>query len=180
MRSSYRAAVACAALAGTMLAQGASAATARPCLTRPEVEMLTSFILPPIIESVARKCSPALAPDAFLRTSAPALATRFRTESPVRWDQVQPVIAKVASEQLPANLGAQFGTVLVESLITTTLDQEIAVKDCPDANRLIETLAPLPAANTARLTALLFELGTKDEKSENMPFTICPANAAAR
>ena len=160
---------AAAAAALLSLSQAAVAQTT-PCLTRQEVQSLFALAAPSLIDAAAKKCASNLPPEAFLRSGAPAMVERLRSEANVSGRSVVPIIEKIAGEKMPEGLSEDTTQGLIRDVIGAEVTKDINPKDCGLISELTGSLAPLPSANLATMIAAILELGASKGKA---PFRIC-------
>jgi hypothetical protein len=160
---------------------GLAQAAEPPCLTSREFSDLSSYAMPSIITGTAERCSAALAPNAFLRRSGAALATRYAAAKPASWPGAKAAFIKLSGgmnaeavglfRALPDDKLQPMVDILVEGLIA----QQIPPERCTTIDLAIEALAPLPPQNTAKLIALALGLGSTAGGARLGKIALCPA-----
>jgi len=160
------------AMAAALLAlPQAAAAQADACLTREEVRTLIAFATPSVLEAASRTCASAIPAEAFLRTGAPAMVERLRSESRAEPGSIIRVIEKLAGKKMPQGLSEETTQSLVRDIVGAELAKDIKPTDCQMIDAVASSLSPLPASNISTLVVAIMELGAgKDKKS---PFRIC-------
>ena len=159
------------AMAAALLAlPQAAAAQANACLARHEVRTLFAFLAPTLVDSAAKKCVTVLPADAFLRTDAPAMVERLRTESEAQSSGFAAVLEKMSGKKIPEGLSEETMRSLMRDIIGTEFTKGIKPGDCGPINELVSALAPLPGANIGTIAAILLEAGGSKAKS---PLKIC-------
>lgn len=133
------------------------------CITKAEATSLVTYALPQAINGTAKRCAPSLPANAFLRTGAPALASRYAAQKDRYWPKARPAVMKALSAQnggssnmmagLPDETLRQLADVFVEGFVA----QRIAPKSCKQLDLAIDLLSPLPPENMAGLIALTLD-----------------------
>lgn len=162
-----------AALISACVASSAASA-AEPCLQPREAEDLVVFVLPALMEAMARKCSPLLPANATLSRSGTALSMRYRPESSAAWPSAKLAFDKISGGDTLSFLSEDVNRAVIEQASSAAIVAEFKAKDCTMVDRFVGALSPLPARNVAQLVSLFMEIGGKEEKS---PMNICPAGA---
>lgn len=167
-----------AALAVSLVAGSAASAAqpvAVPCLQPREAEDLVVFVLPTLMEAMARKCSPLLPASATLTRSGPTLANRYRPDSLAAWPSARLAFTKISGGEPIEFLSEEVTRQVIQEASSAAIVANFKTKDCAMVDRVVGALSPLPARNVAQLVSLLMEVGTKEDKS---PMNICPAGTA--
>lgn len=164
-------------LAGLLAATMPVAALAQgnACLQPKEAENLVVFILPSLLDGMARKCAPLLPSGAMLTRSGASLAQRYRPDADAAWPSARSAFVKIAGQD--KSMGFLSDEVLrgvVEEASTAAIVADFKAKDCTMVDRFVDALSPLPARNMGKLVALLLEVGAGEAKS---PMQICEASA---
>jgi hypothetical protein len=162
-------------------APGIAQAAEPPCLTAREFTDLSSYALPSIITGTTERCSAALGPDAYLKRSGTALASRYAAAKPAAWPG-----AKAAFLKLSGGTNSQAGDLLrtmpdnslqpiVDAMIVGMIGQQVQTERCGTIDRFVRLVAPLPPQNTAELIALTVGLGSRSGGGKLGKLTICAA-----
>ena len=157
------------AAAALLLAQTAPAGQ---CLTRAEAADVMATTVPYMVDAVARKCAAALPANAFLRTGSAPLIQRLRAESAGR-PATSGAIGKIFGSDMPAEVRPETLAQLFGEAMAGEMVKDVKSEDCPEADRLVAALAPLPAANLGSLVVTFIEFG--NGKEGDPPFPICDA-----
>jgi len=153
----------------------------RPCLTPPEAKALATFVLPGLVDGLAKRCERTLPREAFLRQSdTRALAERLRRDAAPSWPAARLAIEKLNGARLPSFLGDRFLMNAAEGTAADLVLQDFDHKDCGALNDLVTGLAPLPSANFSSVIAALIALGGDGAAGADAPLRICPVTAPAR
>lgn len=157
-----------------------AAAVQRPCLTPAEAKSLATFVLPGLVQGVARRCRGTLARDAFLRGDPTrALVDRLRRDATPDWPVAKQAIEKLnGGERLPGLLGERFIMGVAESTAADMTLRRFDTADCGTVDALVAGLAPLPSSNLSDVVASLIALGG-DRIGDDAQLRICPAAATA-
>jgi hypothetical protein len=141
------------------------------CLTRTELQAVTTWLVPDAVEGLARHCRGSLSRQSFLTTSGPALADRYRSETGPAADAARQALRRVAGDSPLSVFGDAFtGALIVEGAL-----DRMDIRDCATADRLVALLSPLPAASLGEVTALLAAEGLRKANDRKLPIRICPA-----
>lgn len=160
------------------LVPAAASAAEPPCLTHDEATALLAYALPQAISGAAKRCTPVLPPDAYLRRKGGALAARYAGQKDKYWPTAKPAFLKTlgtggddmgkVTRTLPDETLRQLADVFVEGYVS----QKIAPKSCDKLDVAIDLLAPLPPENTAGLIALTLEVASAAEPKVGK-FALC-------
>lgn len=167
---------AAAALALASIASLAQAQAAAACVSRAEANALFASTLPDVMEGVRNKCASSLPLSAFLTTQGPALVARYRASASGDWALARSGFVKImgskgdTEDKLVTALPDQALQGLLSTAFSLVVANDIKVKDCPDIDRFVAALSPLPAANVAEIVTGPISMGGSG-KSE--PFQIC-------
>jgi DNA-binding transcriptional regulator YdaS (Cro superfamily) len=152
-----------------------------PCLSPAEFTSLAEYALPSVISGTTQRCSPSLAPGAYLRRSSAQLVQRYAERKPTAWPGAKAAFLKLSSTT-NADANRLIGTMpdatlqqMLDSLMEGLISQQIPVERCSTIDRVIGLLAPLPVANTAELIALAVGLGAKSGRAKVGAISICEA-----
>lgn len=173
------------ALGTVLFAVGAAAQTPAPgfsrapaCLTSAEARGLVQFVMPALVEGLARKCRGRLTEDAFLRTGgASALAQRLRRDGEASWPVAKRAIEKITGDPVPTPFGERFSMRVAEGTAASRVLEQFDAEDCRETSTLVGALSPLPAANVADAMSAILALGAR--KDPDAPLRICAAPASA-
>ncbi|HZF42065.1 MAG TPA: hypothetical protein VEZ48_01495 [Sphingomonadaceae bacterium] len=154
---------------------------ARPCLTPPEAKALATFVLPGLVEGLAKRCERSLPANAYLRApEARALAQRLRRDAAPSWPAARLAIEKLNGSRLPSFLGDRFLMNVAEGTASDLVLQDFDRKDCGAVDGLVAGLAPLPSGNFSDVIAALIALGGDGAAAADAPLRICPTAASPR
>ena len=158
-----------------------AAAPEAQCLTAGEFTALATYALPGAIDGTARTCSAVLPANAYLRNHGSELAARYAAGRDEVWPEAKAAFLKMsaASDADTAELFAAMPDDSLRQIADAALSGIAASKvkpgSCPTIDRMIALLAPLPAANTAELIAVLAGLGSKTGEARFGKYALCKA-----
>jgi hypothetical protein len=144
-----------------------------PCLTEAQVQDLTLFALPPLLDAMATKCGPFLPANGYLLNGGRALSKQVAAESAGRWAATSTALSTIAEDKFPKELSETTARGLVHDLAASKMLGKAGPDECARINRLGELLSPLPPRNLAGIFVSVAEL-VKDDKGKS-PALICPA-----
>jgi hypothetical protein len=160
------------ALAGTSSMAAAQAPS--KCLTEPEAAALFEYAMPELLDSVAKKCGPALPSQAFLSTQATQLVTRYRASAASKWPTAKAAMIKAAggeAEKTDKIFNALPDDTL-KSLLTaglaTAITGDIQAAKCSRIDKLTAALAPLPPSNVSQIIVQIVALESEKKKSSKL------------
>ncbi len=170
------------AAAATLAAPQIAAAQAEPpCITASEFTALATYALPGAIDGTTRTCAPTLPANAYLRNHGSELAARYAAGRDEVWPEAKAAFLKMSAATDPdtANLFAAMPDDNLRQIADAALSGIAASKvkpgSCATIDRMIALLAPLPAANTAELIAVLAGLGSKTGEARFGKYSLCKA-----
>jgi hypothetical protein len=165
-----------AALAAVPSMAQAQAQAGAACMTRAEANALFVVALPDVIEGTRAKCASALPAGSFLSSQGPALVSRYRQAGTGNLGLARVAFLKMAGEDKSeeAKILAAMPEVALRGLLGTAFSvvvaNDIKVADCPNIDRFVAALSPLPPSNVAEVvTGLIAIAGGKADD----PFRLC-------
>lgn len=154
-----------------------SAHAAQPCLTPAEASSLAAYALPAAITGTTKRCTPSLAPSAFLRTGGTELAQRYAARKAQNWPAAKAAFLKMGGKDdasaLLAGLPDPSLQQMLDAIIEGMVAQEIPTERCASIDRVVGLLAPLPAQNMAELIGVMLGLTGKSGGTKAGSFSIC-------
>ena len=163
------------------LRPGIAHAAEAPCLTPREFTSLATYALPSVITGVSNRCGASLPANAFLRTGAAGLASRYGTVRQSVWPDAKQVFLKVSSATSPqaAELFKALPDpqlqLMTDGLIEGLIAQRVPTDRCGTMDRLLDLLSPLPPESTAEIIGLAAGLGSRAGTASFGAFSICKA-----
>lgn len=174
MRKSLKAAATLAALSA-ISGQATAQIGQQKCLTPTEAEAVTTYLLPDLVRTLAKRCAVALPPTASLIQSGTIVAARYQVEADAAWPAARSGFDKLTGLPISTMLGERGLKPLLGPFLETGATTNIKSDDCAKADRLVDILQPLPARNMAMLIVTLSEFGSA--KTARWPVKICPNSA---
>jgi hypothetical protein len=174
-------------LIAALLAAAPSEQAQPPCLTQAQVEAMTLFALPPLLEGAAKACGPALPANSYLLNGGKTLAQTLAGESSAHWASAGPAVAAMGGKDFPAGLSETTARGLLHDLVLNGLSTAKGREQCARVDRAADLLSPLPPRNLAGLVVLAIEIAGADKtndspkgkKARSKPagksLSICPA-----
>ena len=151
-----------------------SQASAQACISEAQIESMSIYAVPLIVEGVGAKCERQLAGEGFLARSGTDFSAPYLALQDAAWPDAKAGFLIFASKEpqvegdttdadLLRILPDEALRPLFDVIITQKISEGVKPKDCGRIERVLELLAPLPPENTGGLVALLFEIvGAKD------------------
>ncbi len=157
-----------------IVATSSAQAQAPACVSQSEAEALFLALAPALIGSVAATCATVLPPNALLRRSVGPLTAKYAAESDVAWPAAKDGLRKLVGPDASAMVDSELAKPMVTAMIAPMLAKEVTAKDCPNIDRILTLIDPLPARNTAGLVVAIMEMAGKDKPRGKSSFAICP------
>ena len=173
-RTFFRTAAALALLSTGQLAQ---AATAKPCISQPELRGMVAYIMPSVMSSVIERCRASLPAGSAMLTRGTQVVTELQAGQSAAFPMARQAFAKFSDDgnkdgaDLFQSMPEDTLKPIIESAITKELTASVTVKDCPDIDRVFGTLQPLPASNFVDLITQVMTIATRDNKQ----MSVCAA-----
>lgn len=160
-----------------MVAAASAQAQAQQCVPQREAEALFLALAPAMIGSVAATCATALPPTALLRRSVGPLTAKYAAEGDAAWPLAKEGLRKLIGPESAAMVDSELARPMVTAMIAPMLAKEVTARDCPNIDRILTLIDPLPAKNTAGLVVAIIEMSGKGKPGGKSPLTICPLAA---
>lgn len=147
-----------------------SAAPVQQCLTETDLHGMVAYMLPSITETAVKRCASQLPANAYLTTRGEGLVSQLRKGQSAAWPAARDALAKMAGKDDEATVmfkAMPEGVVgpMMESMLARQLGNEIKSQNCKDIDRVMASLAPLPAANLVdAVTAIAMVAGRNGKK----------------
>lgn len=154
------------ALVAVLLATAPAGQAQRPCLTQAQVEAMTLFALPPLLEGAAKACAPALPANSYLMNGGRTLAQTLAAESSTHWASAGPAVTMLGGKEFPAGLSEMTARGLIHDLVMNGLSTVKGREQCGRIDRAADLLSPLPPRNLAGLVVLGVEIATVEEMND--------------
>jgi hypothetical protein len=173
------------AAAALLAAQPGFALAQMPCLSPGEFASITQYALPSALNGAAARCGPSLPSGAFLNTDVRAMAARYADSSRQAWPQAKAALVRLGNGMAGSGDKGAGEAALLAALPDPKMQQmldgfvqgmvvaRLPTNRCAPVDRLLELLAPLPAANTAGVVATVVGLIAEKKGAKLGPITIC-------
>lgn len=165
-------------LAATALLTASTASAQAPaCIPQPEAEALFLALAPAMIGSVAATCAPVLPANAILRRSSAALTAKYAAESEVAWPRAKEGLRKLLGPDGGQMVDSELARPMVTAMVAPMLAKEVKAKDCPNIDRVLTLIDPLPARNTAALIVAILDMSgqARAKPGRKAGLSLCPA-----
>jgi hypothetical protein len=151
------------ALIAALLAAVPSEQVQRPCLTQAQVEAMTLFALPPLLEGAAKACASALPANSYLLNGGRTLAQSLAAESSAHWAGAGSAVTMMGGKEFPAGLSETTARGLIHDLVLNGLSTAKGREQCGRIDRAADLLSPLPPRNLAGLVVLGVGIASEEE-----------------
>jgi hypothetical protein len=155
-----------AALIAALVAAAPAEQAQRPCLTEAQVEAMTLFALPPLLDGAAKACGPALPASSYLMNGGRTLSKTLAAESSTHWASAGPAVTQMGGKDFPAGLSESTARGLLHDLVANGLSTPKGRVHCSRIDRAADLLSPLPPRNLAGLVTLAMEMFSEDEAKD--------------
>ncbi len=155
--------VAAASLALSANAAQAAQAAEAACMTEAEVEGILLLVLPDIVRGIRETCKPVLSANAYLITKGETLAGRFEAEAQATRSAAMTGVSKmmgIKGKDLPVDAMV----TVMKAVVGPKLSQDIKTQDCPNIDRMLGYLDPMPARNVSGLFTAILDLTANDTR----------------
>lgn len=160
-------------LAVTLAAPGLGADRSE-CVTESESAAIFASLMPDLIDGLRDKCAAHLPANSYLTQNGDALIARYKAHADLRWPMAKLAFGRMAGEpDMAAKLPDEYFRPMLGSLVGAELVKDVKAEDCGGANRIVESLAPLPPENVAVMIGAILSLAGKEGAKEEFP--ICKA-----
>jgi hypothetical protein len=160
----------------TLVAASSAQAQAPACIPQREAEALFLAMAPAIIGSVAATCAASLPPTATLRRSVGPLTAKYAAESEAAWPVAKEGLRKLVGPEASAMVDSELARPMVTAIVAPLLAKEVKARDCPNIDRILTLIDPLPAKNTAALVIAIIDISGKEARGKGgAAFSLCPA-----
>ena len=152
------------------LSLGSTGQAVRDCLSQEEGTAVFASMLPDLIDGVRDKCAAHLPADSYLASNADSLIARYKLAADQRWPVAKQAFGRIAGqEDMADQLPDEFFRPMMGAMIGAELVKGVKPGDCAGANRIVESLAPLPADNVAALISAILVLADDGKDKESLP-----------
>ena len=162
----------CALVLAISLAAPAVAAEKSECVTEAESAAIFASLMPDLIGGLRDKCAAHLPANAYLRQNGDSLIARYKAHADQRWPAAKLAFGRMTGDaEMAAKLPDEYFRPMLGSMIGSELVKDVKTGDCGGANRIVESLAPLPPENVAGMIGAILGLAGKD--GDKGAFQIC-------
>jgi hypothetical protein len=143
----------------------------KPCIPRAQMRDMVMVLAPYLVDSVAKKCGPALPATAFLNAGGPALIARLKSESAGR-EASAAAAMRIFGGDMPAIPDQTALLTVMGQMMGGMASSKLPVAQCASISDAIQALSPLPSENIGQLVTILAQIGGvgNDRKTPG----ICP------
>ncbi len=136
-------------------------------------------LAPTLISSVAATCAPSLPANALLRARSGQLAAKYAAESDAAWPRAREALRALVGPQGSQLVDSELARPMVTAMVAPMLAKEVKAKDCPNIDRILTLIDPLPAKNTAALVVALLDMSgaAKPKAGRKADLVLCPREA---
>lgn len=141
----------------------------RPPLTAEQVAAATRYALPHLYSSLQTQCSPVLSSNGYLALNRERLAKKFTDGADENWVLARDVLFQFSGQDADsamADLPDEALKPFVDGMIGVMIAGKIKPADCDTAERVLETLDPMPADNVAQLIGVVVEKAEQSKRNK--------------
>ncbi|TCJ39230.1 hypothetical protein [Parafrankia sp. BMG5.11] len=160
-----------AVLAMPASAHAAKVASAKSQIKPESAQAAVRYALPHLLSGVRATCASRLSANGYLATNGAALQQRFAQGADSAWPAARQALLEMGAKE-KADMAGMFAQMpdsalkpFVDAMITTMVGTELKADDCPDIERGLQLLAPLPPENIAGLAGFIFEMVDRGDKN---------------
>ena len=166
--------------AAALVAASSAQAQTAACMPQREAESLFLALAPAMIGSVAATCAPVLPANALLRRSVGPLTAKYAAESDAAWPAAKEGLRKLVGPEASQMVDSELAKPMVTAMVAPMLAKEVKAKDCPNIDRVLTLIDPLPAKKTAALVVAILDMSGRSKGVRGRgPLNLCPAVPAA-
>lgn len=155
----------------------ATAQAAKPCLTPTEAEAMVLAMAPDALRTVGVACAADLPAGALIRQNSGPFIDRYQAEADRAWPLAGGAIAKIIGPEASAIANSTLLRPLVTTLMVPMIVGKVKPKDCPEIERIVSLMAPLPPRNFAALAVTIYRLSQDGKPDRKSPLKLCPMAA---
>ena len=136
-------------------------AHAQERLSPEEASALARYAMPRVFTAIQQRCRAALPGDAYIFASGDRVQARLSSVSNGSWPAARAAIVRIASadnpqmSQILSRMPPEALEPFVDELVAGLVVSEVSSQRCPQVDRVLELLDPLPAENLAEIIALI-------------------------
>lgn len=149
----------------------AAPAQAQADLSAAQIEAAARFGLPALFEGFRVTCQAELADDGYVARNAARLSAKFADGADAHWPEARDAMFALGGEEgLDPDMLAGMPDEALKPFVTSLLQQmaatELEPAQCPDVERGLELLDPLPADNIAGLIGFVVDMAGDADDAE--------------
>ena len=153
-----------------------SAAPAAQCLTETDVHGMVAYMLPSVTETVITRCAARLPANSYLNTRGSGLIGQLRKGQSAAWPSARDAMIKMAgkddeSSEMMRTMPESMVGPMMEGMVADKVGAEIKAQSCKDIDRVLSTMAPMPAASLVDMVTAIAMIAGRDGKK----FQTCEA-----
>ena len=156
--------------AGLALAIPASSQAAE--ISPAAMQAAVRYALPQLVSGIRASCGNELSASGFLARNGQALEQRYAEGAETAWPAARAALLQFGDNG-KTGMGDMLGKMpdsALKPFVDATISSMVATKlkpgQCPDVERGIELLAPLPPENVAGLVGFIFELKEREDRGK--------------
>ena len=132
------------------------------CITATEFHAGARFIMPILIDAVAKRCSPTLGDKSYLSTTGSNLVQRYAAQT---GDEiaVSSLVGKIDEKHDMKGLDAADLKAFASVAVAKGLGDELKPETCPTIDKVLALLDPMPADNTIGLVEVILRQVDADD-----------------
>ena len=130
------------------------------------------YALPQLLSGIRATCGSALSASGFLARNGRDLEQRYAQGAEASWPAARDALL-LFGDKGKSGMGDMLGKMpdsALKPFVDATISSMVATKlkpaQCPDIERGIELLAPLPPENVAGLVGFIFEMKEREDKGK--------------
>jgi hypothetical protein len=131
----------------------------KPCVPKAQIRDMVMVLSPYLVDSVAKKCGPALPATAFLNAGGPALIARLKAESAGREASAGAAMRVFGGDKMPTVQDTTALMTVMGQMMGSMATSKLPVAQCGAISDAIQALSPLPAENIGQLVTTLAVIG---------------------
>jgi hypothetical protein len=166
-------------MATLSIPMSATAQATKPCISKEQVSIAVSALLPPLIETMSSGCKDFLPQNASLSRLDVGAFQQYKAAGESATPAAGEFLVKVMGDQLPEGMKGDAILPFVKGIITSKVASDLNAETCSIANNLWAALSPLPPENWGQIVAGIMA-ATKPKNvsakkgSQNAMPAICP------
>ncbi len=160
------------AVMAALTALGVSTTAQAADVSPQAMQAAVRYALPQIVAGVRATCASKLAADGFLARNGQMLEQRYAQGADAAWPAARIALFELGEDQ-KSGMGSMLTKMpdsalkpFVDATISSMIAGKLKPAQCPDIERGMELLAPLPPENVAGLVGFIFEMKEREDKGK--------------